>query len=633
MERKVSPEQIKDLRKIIDQQLRSKDVYNQIREILSDYLNMDHSKSEVHSEEHVLQSLKERGVVEEIIKSLHSHTNKSSVFNKDAQVSSLLGKRDLKKNKILHLRLVGGKAFMEYDDNVKTDEKMICFFNYKDQRFISQPVTCCCNPVFEEDFIIDLEIDSLKNAFVEQQEIDDEGIGALLQINNPIDIIVLTVDNEGRTKYIGGHRLEWRRVLKKGVILMTVELGGGSGIESKVSKGVLEIRLELLPRPSVFVTANEISQQLSIERNRDLQAEREFYMYCKQWFEEYCQIRESHKRRVVKLYAEIEDGSSVPVVSFISPLKADRLINSPSEAARFVSLFAYEHSDNNMGAASNREIWWSPHAFIAKKKGDVENHALLLCSLLLGFNMDAYVCVGTDDKGAKIWVMTRSKDNEITFWNSITGQRFEHHSDKHKLLTVGCVFNHNSYYANIQKTDNVSDCVFDLENETLWKSMSQMKLSLVRKLDPVTFIPPRVNSSQLERDTETALKKAIGDLRKDLGLNTSWDDNLGYVLSTALQAYEVSHISNTASNTLMDEFNEIIKNIIPPKHTFKAFPIQLNHTSVKRIINTCQRHKNFKNILESVGDRVRFGIRVKIFTYPEDVQAVWLMICNVYLNI
>lgn len=53
MERKVSPEQIKDLRKIIDQQLRSKDVYNQIREILSDYLNMDHSKSEVHSEEHV----------------------------------------------------------------------------------------------------------------------------------------------------------------------------------------------------------------------------------------------------------------------------------------------------------------------------------------------------------------------------------------------------------------------------------------------------------------------------------------------------------------------------------------------------------------------------------------------------
>ena len=111
----------------------------------------------------------------------------------------------------------------------------------------------------------------------------------------------------------------------------------------------------------------------------------------------------------------------------------------------------------------------------------------------------------------------------------------------------------------------MSDCVFDLENETLWKSMSQMKLSLVRKLDPVTFIPPRVNSSQLERDTETALKKAIGDLRKDLGLNTSWDDNLGYVLSTALQAYEVSHISNTASNTLMDDFNEIIKNIIPPK--------------------------------------------------------------------
>ena len=250
------------------------------------------------------------------------------------------------------MRLLGGKAFMEYDDNVKTDEKMICFLNYKDQRFVSQPVSCCCNPIFEEDFIIDLEIENIRNVFTDQQEDADDGVGALLQISTPIDIIILSVDSEGRTKYIGGHRLEWRRVLKKGVILMTIELGGGSGIESKVSKGILEIRLELLPRPNSFVTANEISQQLSIERNRDLQAEREFYMYCKQWFEEFSQIRDSHKRRIVKLYAETEDGSSIPVVSFLMPLRADRMINSPSEAARFVSLFAYEHSDSAVGATS-----------------------------------------------------------------------------------------------------------------------------------------------------------------------------------------------------------------------------------------------------------------------------------------
>jgi len=296
--------------------------------------------------------LKERGVVEEIIKSLHSHSNKASIFNKDVSVGVLQNKKDLKKNKILHMRLLGGKAFMDYDDAVKTDEKLMCYLNFKDQRFVSQAVSCCCCPTFEEDFIFDMELEDCRNVFTEQTEDIDESVSALLQLNCPIDIVVVSVDNEGRTKYIGGHRLEWRRVLKKGVILMTVELGGGTGIESKVSKGILEIRLELLPRPNVFVTANEISQQLSIERNREIQAEREFYMYCKQWFDEFLQIRESHKRRLVKLYAETEDGSSVPVVSYLSPLRADRQINSPSEAARFVSLFAYEHNDGNMGTAS-----------------------------------------------------------------------------------------------------------------------------------------------------------------------------------------------------------------------------------------------------------------------------------------
>ena len=34
-------------------------------------------------------------------------------------------------------------------------------------------------------------------------------------------------------------------------------------------------------------------------------------------------------------------------------------------------------------------------AFISRRRGDVEPHAYLLCSLLLGFGLDAYVVLGT----------------------------------------------------------------------------------------------------------------------------------------------------------------------------------------------------------------------------------------------
>lgn len=33
------------------------------------------------------------------------------------------------------------------------------------------------------------------------------------------------------------------------------------------------------------------------------------------------------------------------------------------------------------------------------------------------------------------------------------------------------MFNHHQFYANIQKSDAAAACVFDLENEGLWKSV------------------------------------------------------------------------------------------------------------------------------------------------------------------
>lgn len=61
-------------------------------------------------------------------------------------------------------------------------------------------------------------------------------------------------------------------------------------------------------------------------------------------------------------------------------------------------------------------------------QGDCEDHATLLCSLLLGFGLDAYVCVGTKAKGMPhCWVLTRGTDGTITFWESLTAHRFVFH--------------------------------------------------------------------------------------------------------------------------------------------------------------------------------------------------------------
>jgi centrosomal protein CEP76 len=120
------------------------------------------------------------------------------------------------------------------------------------------------------------------------------------------------------------------------------------------------------------------------------------------------------------------------------PLEGNRLIDSPFHAARFVSLIPFQRKEAPGG--QKVEIWHSIHSFLARVSfvssliflkgcGDCEDHSLLLCCLLLGFGLDAYVCVGTGGEGPHTWVLTRIyKTNGvriITFWESLTGQRFE----------------------------------------------------------------------------------------------------------------------------------------------------------------------------------------------------------------
>ena len=65
---------------------------------------------------------------------------------------------------------------------------------------------------------------------------------------------------------------------------------------------------------------------------------------------------------------------------------------------------------------------------------------MLLCSLLLGFGLDAYVCVGTKMKGAvHAWVATISTDGLVTFWESLNGHRYVQSSQHRKEHIDSCV--------------------------------------------------------------------------------------------------------------------------------------------------------------------------------------------------
>ena len=114
--------------------------------------------------------------------------------------------------------------------------------------------------------------------------------------------------------------------------------------------------------------------------------------YAKQWWKEYVDIRSSHRDRTVKIFAPDEAGRNRLICHTVAPVRSGRLLDTPTQAARFVSLIphAVTRSVGRMEEAKV-EQWSHAHTILSRGCGDVEDHTTLLCGLFLGLGLDAYV--------------------------------------------------------------------------------------------------------------------------------------------------------------------------------------------------------------------------------------------------
>lgn len=119
--------------------------------------------------------------------------------------------------------------------------------------------------------------------------------------------------------------------------------------------------------------------------------------------------------------------------------------------------------------------------------------------------------------------------------------------------------------------------------------------------------------------------------KQDIGLSTVWDDQLAYLLTPALAAYELERSTGvTAGN---HEFQQSIRRSIPDGHTFKGFPIQFIHSNARRIFASCLKSPVCTEIVTCRGDKVRLAVRVRIYPYPESTHAVWIMVACKYKSV
>lgn len=124
---------------------------------------------------------------------------------------------------------------------------------------------------------------------------------------------------------------------------------------------------------------------------------------------------------------------------------------------------------------------------------------MLLCNLLLGFGLDTYICVGTNSEGSHAWVLTRApattpdgSKRRVQFWESLTGSKFDQEDPRVQRFyrTVDCIFNNKCFYANIQADNRVANTNWNLEDEFMWKGMSQSYVNMLPPTHGVGFLQP-----------------------------------------------------------------------------------------------------------------------------------------------
>jgi centrosomal protein CEP76 len=551
-------------------------------------------------------------------------------------------------------------------------------------RWQSSPVPVCTDPVFGEEgtgggLVVDLA------ALTGGEQGALPPLSSLLDLptsDASLNVVVTLVTQRQRageggeggvagdviTDVVGQASMDWRSVLGAAggawrTLLPVPGVGGsapgaGSGSSGPIPLGLLPLSLSIEPAPSDAVGEDagahrtstslphpsEVDGVLAASRAAAGTSARTFFAYAKAWWAEYRALHPTFRLRAVRIFGETEGGEHLPAPSFLLPLQADRVLDSPAAAARFVSLLPFRTPESVVGGPlGSRAPWRSVHATLAARGGDATAHALLLASLLLGFGLDAYVAVGTlaGPSGGEeevMWVVTRypvagARRGEgeqrpagpayrVVFWDPATGGR----SSPGELLPTGqtfsrvaCLFSATRFYACCAGDDAAATLSWDVEDAlgVDWKGMDGGAVEGVDCLRPAppVLAPPSLDGTTVSLALEAVLKAAIARYRESprvaaslaaaprapssvLPHATAWDSRLSYLLSQALAAYETERTHGIASSAGIDDFAVAVKRAVPRGSAFRGFPVLFNHASPGRMLDALLAAPAARDILE-----------------------------------
>ena len=227
------------------------------------------------------------------------------------------------------------KAMVDFI-NAKDDEYIFVTVSFLKQRFQTQAQFAATDVYFDETFVFE---------FVGENDQIKFDPSLLLKLNQMLHLTILKQKKNERAVVIGTKNIDWRHLLCANQIEINAEVLPVD-LTHQGSLCLLQLHLDLLPTLSQSEILNDefVSKQQSLERKFEAESLQKFLDYANEWWNEFKMIRHAHKTRLIKIFAETDDREASvykPVCCLVQPMIADRLLDTPLHAARFVSLIPF----------------------------------------------------------------------------------------------------------------------------------------------------------------------------------------------------------------------------------------------------------------------------------------------------
>lgn len=316
------------------------------------------------------------------------------------------------------------------------------------------------------------------------------------------------------------------------------------------------------------------------------------------------------------------------------------MIASPRIAARFVSCIEDVDSNDNLGH------WRSYMSTALSKKCNSGSRACFLVGILNNsFALDSWVVSGTKVENGNLvqhcWVVQRDSGKRVTFIEPSSAKRYTS-NQKLPYKQIFSVFNETKYYSNIQDSDLLSRSNFDFENRSSWNQIDPEveipRLSPSESSNLTCIQPSNLKTlEKIESELNFALQETFSNYRsKNFGIKfTNLDEKLNKILSVALSDYEFERAYCCTPSPEQIEFVDSVKRITPKDCTFKAKPrFYKGLASVGRImadfVKDISVDQDVKTIFMGKKAGSKFGVRVKVVSYAEDVVCTWVCFAIIF---